>query len=224
MSLSLSSRLCHEIGAGSGNLTSALIGAGFEVTAIEKDPYLAKEILADRVTCKQIITSDIRRWTPPPTIDGQKPLCIGNIPYSITSDILLWLTKQRANYHANLLMVQREIADRLTAQPHTKKYGRLTVIMQLYFKITKLFNVSRYCFRPIPRVESTVIQLIPTDQPPFDDERSFAQFTQLLFHTRRKTLGKIFAINNLDQQLLNNPQQRPENLSPQEIVILFNKL
>lgn len=224
MTLSVSSRLCHEIGAGSGNLTSALIDAGFEVIAIEKDPYLAKEILADRVTCKQIVTSDIRHWTPPPATDGQKSLCIGNIPYSITSDILLWLTKHRASYHANLLMVQREIADRLTAQPHNKDYGRLTVIMQLYFKITKLFNVSRYCFRPRPRVDSTVIQLTPTNNPPLIDERSFAQFTQLLFHTRRKTLGKIFAINNLDQQLLDDPKQRPENLSPQEIVMLFNKL
>ena len=222
MLLSVSPRVCHEIGAGSGNLTSALIDAGFEVVAIERDPYLAQKILADRVICKQIVISDIRQWTPP--VADNQSLCIGNIPYSITSDILLWLTKHRASYHANLLMVQREIADRLIAQPHTKKYGRLSVIMQLYFKITKLFNVSRYCFRPTPRVDSTVIQLTPTDQQPLVNERSFAQFTQLLFHTRRKTLGKIFAINNLDQQLLNNPQQRPENLSPQEIVILFNKL
>ena len=222
MLLSVSPRVCHEIGAGSGNLTSALIDAGFEVVAIERDPYLAQKILADRVICKQIVISDIRQWTPP--VADNQSLCIGNIPYSITSDILLWLTKHRASYHTNLLMVQREIADRLIAQPHTKKYGRLSVIMQLYFKITKLFNVSRYCFRPIPRVDSTVIQLTPTDQQPLVNERSFAQFTQLLFHTRRKTLGKIFAINNLDQQLLNNPQQRPENLSPQEIVILFNKL
>ena len=190
--------------------------------AIEKDPYLAKEVLANRVTCKQIIADDIRQWTPP--ITNSQSLCIGNIPYSITTDILLWLTRHRTSYHNNLLMVQREIADRLTADPHNKKYGRLTVIMQLYFKITKLFNVSRYCFRPRPRVDSTVIQLTPTNQPLFNNEQSFAQFTQLLFHTRRKTLGKIFAINNLDQQLLDNPKQRPENLSPQQIVALFNRL
>ena len=189
--------------------------------AIEKDPYLAQQILAKRVACNKIITADIRQWTPPDT-EGHS-LCIGNIPYRITSDILRWLTKHRANYHASLLMVQREIADRLIAKPNNKNYGRLTVMMQLYFKITKLFNVSRRCFRPIPRVDSTVIQLTPIDRQTLADELLFAQFTQLLFHTRRKTLGKIFSLNNLDQQLLDNPKQRPENLSPDEIVALFQK-
>lgn len=215
--------MCHEIGAGTGNLTSALLDAGFEVLAIEKDPYLAEQVLAKRVACKKIITADIRQWIPP-TTDGRKPLSIGNIPYCITSDILHWLTKHHTSYCAGLLMVQREIADRLIAKPDNKNYGRLTVMMQLYFKITKVFNVSRNCFRPIPRVDSTVIQLIPTNKQPFANEQLFVQFIHLLFHTRRKTLGKIFSHNNLDPQLLSNPRQRPENLSPEEIVILFNKI
>lgn len=213
------SLLCDEIGAGTGNLTTALLAAGFQVTAIEKDTRLIPTLKThDRL---HLLHQDILHWTPPSTT--QKRLCIGNIPYSLTTPICLWLKKFRTHYHHALFTVQKEVAVRLTSEPGRKSYGRIGILLQLYFQIHKLFNVPRTCFRPVPQVDSVLVLLSPRPQQIFTDieqEQAFSKFTQLLFHQRRKTLGKILQKQGIHcRQEIN--KARPETLSPQEILNLF---
>lgn len=209
---------CDEIGAGTGKLTTALLAAGFQVTAIEKDTRFIPSLQTHRRL--HLLHQDILRWVPPSTT--QKRLCIGNIPYCLTTPICLWLKKFRVHYHHALFTVQKEVAERLTAEPGHKSYGRIGILLQLYFQIRKLFSVPRTCFRPVPQVDSMLVLLAPRPQQIFaniEQEQAFSEFTQLLFHQRRKTLGKILQGTHCPQEIT---KVRPETLSPHEILTLFH--
>lgn len=219
--------VCDEIGAGSGNLTAALLAENFSVTAIETDTRLLP-ILAERFPQAdlQLVHSDVRDWQPPAT--GKARLCVGNIPYGLTTSILLWLKKYRNHYQHALFTVQLEVAERLVAQPASKAYGRITACMQLFFEVRKHFVIPRSCFRPRPRVDSALISLSPHPSPcnSAAQEVAFEQFTQMLFHMRRKTLATTLKRHGYPCHALTATEKRArvETLAPHRILTIMRAL
>ncbi len=201
----LSSRTVLEIGPGPGILTSLLVRRARRLIAIELDNVLAAQLrmhfaLASNL---EVIEGDILsmdfdslfgprpgssrpglEYTPDP-VD-----VVGNLPYYITSDILLRLFEFRRHFRTILIMVQREVADRIAAKPGSRDYGLLSATAQLYAKVEKLFAVPPGAFAPPPKVHSTVLRL--TISPQLERlkvaEDPFVQFLKLSFGQKRKTL------------------------------------
>ena len=219
---------CDEIGAGYGNLTAALLAEKLHVTAIENDTRLIP-LLAQRfsATDLHIVPHDIRTWQPPLTA-GTERICVGNIPYNLTTAILMWLKNNRRRYQHILLTIQKEVGLRLVAKPTTKTYGRITACMQLCFNVRKQFDIPRSCFRPRPRVDSMLVMLTPKPSPCHSSaqERAFERFTHMLFHMRRKTLATTLRRHGIACEVLTAAEQqaRAETLSPQRIWTLLEML
>ncbi|MBZ5630093.1 MAG: 16S rRNA (adenine(1518)-N(6)/adenine(1519)-N(6))-dimethyltransferase RsmA [Acidobacteriia bacterium] len=198
-----------EIGPGKGALTSLLAAGAGKLIAIELDRVLAAQLrmkYAPRAKV-EIIEGDILKidlstvlGPRPGALAGLAPApprkvqVIGNIPYYITSDILLRLFSYCAHFDKIVIMVQKEVADRIAAKPGGKEYGLLSATAQLYANVEKLFTVPPEAFAPPPKVDSAVLRL--TVAPQFErlnvPEREFIDFLKLGFGQKRKTL-----VNNL---------------------------
>jgi 16S rRNA (adenine1518-N6/adenine1519-N6)-dimethyltransferase len=244
----ISQRTVLEIGPGRGEITSLLSKRARRLIAIELDRVLAAQLrmkfaLAPNV---EIIEGDILSIDFN-TLFGPKPgstrpgieltpetvHVVGNIPYFITSDILLRLFEYRRYFQTIILMLQREVAERVTAAPGGREYGLLSATAQLYAKVETLFTLPADAFTPPPNVQSTVIRL--TIAPKLDKlrvpEAEFIKFLKLSFAQKRKTLW-----NNLKAQyregLLREalekagvkPQLRAEALSLEKSAALFRAL
>jgi len=194
-----------EIGPGRGTLTGLLARRARRLIAIETDRVLAAQLrmnfsLTPNV---EIIEGDILAIDFD-TIFGPKPgstrpginqqpepaRVVGNLPYFITSDILLRLFHFRKYIESIVLMVQREVADRLAAKPGKSEYGLLSATAQLYARVEKLFTLPPDSFSPPPKVHSTVVRL--TIDPRLETlrvpEAEFVKFLKLIFGQKRKTL------------------------------------
>lgn len=200
-----------EIGPGRGVLTDVLAQRAGRVIAIELDRVLAAQLrmkyaLRSNV---EIIEGDILKidlgtllGPRPGALAGVTPRkpepvrVVGNIPYYITSDILLRLFAFHSLFDCIVIMVQKEVADRIAAKPGTRDYGLLSATAQLYAKVEDLFTLPPGAFNPPPKVYSSVIRL--TIAPQFDKlkvpEREFIDFLKLSFGQKRKTL-----VNNLKE-------------------------
>jgi 16S rRNA (adenine1518-N6/adenine1519-N6)-dimethyltransferase len=201
-----------EIGPGRGILTSLLAKRAHRLIAVEVDRVLAAQLrmqfaLAPNV---EIIEGDILA-VDIDSLFGPKPgstrpglefhpdpvRVVGNLPYFLTSDILLRLFAYRRYFDSMVLMVQREVADRLAATPGHSEYGLLSATAQLYTQVEKLFTLPPAAFSPPPKVHSTVVRLTTT--PRLESlhvpEQAFIQFLRLSFGQKRKTLW-----NNLKSQ------------------------
>jgi 16S rRNA (adenine1518-N6/adenine1519-N6)-dimethyltransferase len=208
----VSQKTVLEIGPGTGVLTRRLVARARRVIAIEFDKVLAAQLrmrfaLASNV---EIIEGDVLAIDFD-TIFGPKPgisrpgleyapdpaSLVGNLPYYITSDILLRLFEYRRYFHNLIIMVQREVADRIVAKPGSRDYGLLSATAQLYAKVEKLFTLAPGAFNPPPKVHSTALGL--TLAPQLDElcvtEDAFIDFLKLSFGQKRKTLW-----NNLKLQ------------------------
>jgi 16S rRNA (adenine1518-N6/adenine1519-N6)-dimethyltransferase len=184
-----------EIGAGLGTLTRWLADSARRVIALERDAHLV---------------SILRSLLPPPTnielVEGDalevdfgelggvsrtpRPSIAGNLPYSITSPLLFHLLEQRDRIGPTTIMVQREVADRLIAEPGSKDYGSLSIMLQLWAEISAELEVPPESFIPRPRVYSTVLRIDWLARPrvPIDDPRHFERVVRAGFSRRRKTL------------------------------------
>ena len=201
-----------EIGPGSGALTRRLVARARRVIAIEFDKVLAAQLrmrfaLATNI---EIIEGDVLAIDFD-TIFGPKPgnsrpgleyspepaNVVGNLPYYITSDILLRLFEYRRYFHTLILMVQREVGDRIAAKPGTRDYGLLSATAQLYTKVERLFTLPPGAFNPPPKVHSTVLRLsmAPQLERLQVAEDRFIDFLKLSFGQKRKTLW-----NNLQSE------------------------
>jgi 16S rRNA (adenine1518-N6/adenine1519-N6)-dimethyltransferase len=244
----MSSSTVLEIGPGRGALTFLLAKQSRRLIAIEVDRVLAAQLrmkfsLAPNV---EIIEADILTLDFD-TIFGPKPgstrpgmnhqpervKVVGNLPYFITSDILLKLFQYRKYFETIVLMLQREVADRVAAQPGTSEYGLLSATAQLYTRIEKLFTLPPGAFSPPPKVHSTVVRL--TVDPRLEKlqvpEQDFIRFLKLCFAQKRKTLW-----NNLkseyDLPVLRRameesgikPNVRAEALSLEQTAALYRAL
>ena len=225
--------LVVEIGAGKGALTKYLISLTKNFAAVELDKNNCL-ILEDTFPELKIINEDILKTDFNNVLKSfgkknNKLRIIGNIPYNLTSQILFKLTDNRQFINDVQLMMQEEVAQRLTAKPNTKDYGILSVFMQTYTKPNLLFKVSKNCFYPKPKVGSRVIRLEFTDEhiKMVKSEEFFRKFVRGAFGTRRKTLRnslKNTGINADELQIDFDFNRRAENLSVTEFIDLSNKV
>lgn len=154
-----------EIGPGLGAITELLLKSGANVVAIEQDKRFVEILegeLARDYSNLALISSDVLKVDLSKFVRKNKMQLlkvVGNIPYYITSEILLHLIKYRQFIDCAFLTVQRELADRFFAQPGSKAYGRLSLLVRFYLEPRRLFEISRNCFSPKPDVDSTSIQL-----------------------------------------------------------------
>ncbi|GGI63926.1 16S rRNA (adenine(1518)-N(6)/adenine(1519)-N(6))-dimethyltransferase RsmA [Limosilactobacillus caviae] len=236
-----------EIGPGIGALTEQLAQSAGEVLALEIDQDLIpvlKEVLSPYDNVK-VINQDVLQANLPELIkqefkDPTRPIkVVANLPYYITSPILMNLLASPVNWATICVMMQKEVAQRLTAKPGTKQYGALTLAIEYQMQAKIAFDVSRKVFVPSPNVDSAIVVLTPRAEPlpvqPFDKQKLFG-FIRGCFAHRRKSLwnnlqsviGKEPAVKEKMQDVLNSleisPQIRPEKLTLEQFVSLANAL
>jgi len=197
-----------EIGPGKGALTKRLLALRARVVAVELDPALCRHLRSIFVNSPlEIVEGDILKVNLSPFFkDSKEPVKVaGNIPYKITSPLIERLT-QWPGWKKAILMVQEEVAARITASPGSKTYGVLSVGVQLVAQASYLFGLSKNSFRPVPAVDSAVIELIRRSASPSDRDRErIMTVVRAAFSQRRKT------ITNAISSTLDMPKGRVEN-------------
>ncbi len=178
-----------EIGAGLGALTEALAERAARVTALEVDAGIAA-LLARRLAHRSnvaVLHQDVLRF---PWEEAGPAIAVGTIPYHITSQILVNLAEHRRAIPNAVLVVQREVALRLTAKPNTRAYGRLSVLGQYRWRIETVMAVPRSAFFPQPGVDSVCLALAAKEPAGLagEDEPRFFSLVKVAFAQRRKTL------------------------------------
>ena len=211
-----------EVGPGLGALTRLLVERSGCVIAVEIDSRLAAElrrsissdnlsiIEADALTVNwdELINSGIASWKAAGRGDGDEPRVrvVANLPYYISTPIIERLIQLRSRVHDLTLMLQSEVVERMTSGPGGRDYGYLSVHVQYYCVVTKLFEVPPSAFRPAPKVQSAIVKLDVRDRPAVDvaDEARFFALVRAAFAQRRKTI-----LNNLKAAQGTLPFARP---------------
>ena len=219
-----------EIGPGEGALTLPLLAAAGKLTAIELDTDLIPDLKARAATVGEleVIHADVLKvdFTALARERGVEKLRVaGNLPYYISSPILFHCVEHARAIEDMHFMLQKEVVDRMAAEPGSKVYGRLSVMLQLVCRIEPLFEVPPGAFRPPPKVDSAVVRMVPLPPerlPQADPARLYA-VVKAAFAQRRKTLSNALkqvmdaeAIRSADV----DPKARAEQLSPADFVRL----
>jgi len=214
-----------EIGPGEGVLSEKILPQVKEMLAIEIDPLLVdylnkqKNLKELNVIQGDILVNNIRDLpiTSPVRV-------IGNIPYNITSPIIFWLIEQLDYWDDAFVMVQKEVAQRLTAKVSTKAYGRLTVVVGAYLNVDYRFTIPPDVFIPKPKVDSAFIWLTKKKQPLIKDEDyvKFKKIVAAAFNQRRKMLRNSMKSWDFSKLVKENIDfsRRPESLSIEEFSLL----
>ncbi|MEX2241254.1 MAG: 16S rRNA (adenine(1518)-N(6)/adenine(1519)-N(6))-dimethyltransferase RsmA [Burkholderiales bacterium] len=203
-----------EIGPGEGVLTRPLAARAGRLEVIEIDRDLAAALAAERIKVHvaDALEFDFGRLPPGARI-------VGNLPYNISTPLLFHLARYAERLRDLHVMLQREVVERMVAQPSTPAYGRLSVMLQARFGMQKLFRVAAGAFRPPPRVESAVVRLVPLAEPLDREAPHFADVVRRAFSARRKTLRNALGLPPEEFEALGiDPRLRPENLSPADYV------
>jgi 16S rRNA (adenine1518-N6/adenine1519-N6)-dimethyltransferase len=217
-----------EIGPGLGALTDALIERAGKISAIEIDRDLAAR-LHERFTADRLALHEADALAFDFATLGADLRVVGNLPYNISTPLLFHLAAYERLVRDIHVMLQREVVARMTAAPDTADYGRLSVMLQARFRVSRLFTVPAGAFRPAPNVESAVARLLPLgqDRPPISDEVLFARIVAAAFGQRRKTLRNALA-SITDEAALRaagiDPAVRGETLSVADFVRLANSV
>lgn len=190
-----------EVGAGTGALTRHLITPGRRVVAVEVDKLLAPALAAtlDDPSGLEVIQADVRTLDLAAVARERNPdepwVFASNVPYLLTTDLVTQILDAGPVFERAILLVQREYAARLAAQPGTETYGALTVYVRQLAVVDQLFAVGRRCFHPAPDVESAVIRLRPRRHPAVAvrDQRTMRDVVRASFGMRRKMLGNALA-------------------------------
>lgn len=231
-----------EIGAGLGALTIPLARRAKKVFAVEKDrqiiPILNTEILVSGLTNISIIEKDILSVDIKALVEdmGGKIVVMGNLPYNISSQILVQLIRSREGISRAVLMFQKELAQRITAETGCKDYGRLTVMLRYCSDIKKLVDAKASLFYPKPKVDSGILELKfkkEIDHKAADEQFLF-KVIKSGFGNRRKTMKNALAASelNIDPNTAKgileksgiDPIRRAETLTVEEFVKLSNNL
>ena len=227
-----------EIGAGLGALTIPLAKIAERVYAVETDLQLTQllktELLVHKLTNVEIIEKNILR------VDihalakklDHRLIVMGNLPYNISSQVLIQLIESREHVSRSILMFQKELARRITASPGSKDYGRLTVMLSYCAEIRSIATVASSLFYPAPKIDSEVVEVnfnISHAYPPHDETMLF-QVIKSAFGNRRKTLKNALSASDLriDPQIAQlaltaagiDPGRRAETLDAADFVAL----
>ncbi|KGA96453.1 16S rRNA methyltransferase [Alkalihalobacillus alcalophilus ATCC 27647 = CGMCC 1.3604] len=202
-----------EVGPGIGALTEQVAKKAKKVVSFEIDQRLLpvlKETLAPYPHA-EIIHSDVLKADLKETIEekfeqGQDLMVVANLPYYVTTPILMKLLEEKLPIRGIVVMIQAEVAERISAKPGTKEYGSLSIAAQFYAKAEKMMTVPASVFVPKPKVDSAVLRLTIREEPPVQvqDEEFFFKVFHSSFANRRKTL-----LNNLIHNLASK-EQKPE--------------
>jgi len=217
-----------EIGPGTGALTAVLAERYRRLVALEVDgravAHLAETLPAVDVRERDVLDAD---WAALAAEAGERLWVIGNLPYYITSPILFGLLDARSHLHRAVLMMQKEVAERLVAVPRTKAYGILSVQTQLWSRPRLLFDVGRNVFFPKPDVTSAVVALDFDGPAPEVDPEALRRVVRAAFNQRRKTLRNSLrgVAGETGREV---PEavagRRAEELTPAEFVALTHAL
>jgi 16S rRNA (adenine1518-N6/adenine1519-N6)-dimethyltransferase len=198
-----------EIGPGKGAITGALAERAAHVLAVELDRELAGELRNQfaqaRVT---VVEDDVLRYdfAAAAASAGSRLRVAGNLPYAITSPILLKLAASHSALDVAVLMVQREVAERVTARPGTRDYGLLSATMQMYGPVEQLFTLPPSAFSPPPKVHSAVFRwrFAPRFTELGLEEDRFLRFLRQVFAQKRKTLANNLRATGLAPEVVND--------------------
>jgi len=202
-----------EIGPGLGALTGHLIDAAGSITAVEIDRDLAAR-LRERFAPTQLklVEGDALEldWLALAASLGSGLRIVGNLPYNVSTPLLFALLPIAGQVRDQHFMLQREVVERMAAPPGGKDYGRLSVMLQFRYRIVRLFNVAPGSFHPVPKVQSSIVRMIPlpVDQVADVTLKAFGEVVTAAFGQRRKTLRNALA------RLLTEAQIRAAGVDP----------
>jgi 16S rRNA (adenine1518-N6/adenine1519-N6)-dimethyltransferase len=218
-----------EIGPGGGALTTKVLPLINSLDVIEIDkkiiPLLEKNCNHAsnlHIHIQDVLKVDFTQFPSPLRL-------VGNLPYNISTPLLFHLIKNIQLIKDMHFMLQKEVAERITANPGSKTYGRLSVMLQYYCEVKILFQIGSGAFSPPPKVDSAFIRLIPRKYHNIAilDENKFSDIVRLAFNQRRKTIAnnlkKYLAASQLETMRINS-KSRPEQLSVNDFVLISNNL
>ena len=234
-----------EVGPGIGALTEYLAQNAHQVLAFEIDDRLIP-VLADtlaeyenvQVVHQDVLKADLVQVTQEVFTENLPIKVVANLPYYITTPIMMHFLESALKVDEMVVMMQKEVADRISAQPGSKAYGSLSIAVQYYMQAQLAFIVPKTVFVPQPNVDSAILKLTRRSQPAVEviDEKAFFRLTKAAFQLRRKTLwnnllhsyGKDEATKNWLTQALEqaniDPKRRGETLTLQEFADLSNAM
>lgn len=218
-----------EVAAGVGSLSVRLAATDLPLIAVERDPELIP-ILTQQLqpfSNARVLAADLMAL-PWAELTGDGPLWLaGNLPYHLASRFIVDVTLSRRSIRRAVVLIQKEVAGRLTAQPGTRAYGLLSVIVQLGFAPRVVASVPPGAFHPPPKVHSAVVVLEPIARRPADHEAQIVRVARALFQYRRKTVRRglqegfgldgAAAVSVLTTAQV-RPDARPEELGPDEFL------
>ena len=223
-----------EVGPGIGTLTQGLAQSGADVTAIELDRHLL-EVLDTTLASYdnvRIIHGDVLKLDVPSIMNHKPFKVVANLPYYITTPIIMSLLESKLPIERLVVMVQKEVALRMVAKPGTKDYGALSVAVQYYTKPDIVLDVPPKSFLPAPAVTSSVIRCVLRDKPPVDvvDEKLFFRVVKAGFAQRRKTFANTMKTTGLSKDRIEellakaniDGQRRGETFTLQEFADVAN--
>ena len=220
-----------EVGPGDGALTKKLVKKKVDVVAFEIDETLKQYLDKINVPNLKIVYGDFLEVKFENYFSNKDKLCvIANIPYYITTPIITKFIDDKFIPEVMVLMVQKEVAERLSAKPKTSSYGAITAILNYYFDIEYLFTVDRNEFYPVPNVDSAIIKLVKKNNNVECDYNKFKKIVNDAFKQKRKNLKNNFKGYDLDkistvlERYNLNLTNRAEDLSYEVFVEISNIL
>lgn len=218
-----------EIGPGPGGITEELVKKKAEVIAVELDPVFSEALqhLPATIYQEDFLTFPLDHLK-------KKGKVVANLPYHITAPILTRLVPRRDLFSTLTVIVQEEVARRITASPKTKEYSSLTVFLNFYATARYAFRVSKHCFYPVPKVDSAVVTFT-LNPPPEVDPEMFFQLVRTAFSQRRKmlknTLAKLYpddkireALEKMKEPMGIDLKSRAEELSLEAFLELYRRI
>ncbi|RJG07083.1 16S rRNA (adenine(1518)-N(6)/adenine(1519)-N(6))-dimethyltransferase RsmA [Noviherbaspirillum cavernae] len=219
-----------EIGPGLAAMTRLLLESLKQLHVVELDRDLVLRLQKNFDPHKLIIhAGDALQFdfASIPVTSDAKLRVVGNLPYNISSPLLFHLAEMATRVQDQHFMLQKEVVERMVAEPGSKTYGRLSVMLQWRYHMELLFVVPPAAFDPPPQVDSAIVRMIPLAQPLACDAATLAQVVTKAFSQRRKVLRNCVAGMFSENDLIDagvDPQSRPETVPVEQFVALANRL
>jgi len=219
-----------EIGPGLAAMTRLLLASLTQLHVVELDRDLVERLRKNFDPQRLIIhAGDALQFDfgTIPLPEGSKLRVVGNLPYNISSPLLFHLARFAARVQDQHFMLQKEVVERMVAEPGSKTYGRLSVMLQWRYRMGMLLVVPPTAFDPPPKVDSAIVRMVPIAQPLACDAARLEQVVTKAFSQRRKVIRNCLAGMFAENALIDagiDPQARPETIAVEQFVELANRL